>query len=138
MSILPLHIPSARLRRLSTGRVGLAAAAAAAALAAFCVSPAATAQAEGENSRGVAAAQALPQMPGGAQVHDATVTTKVKVALVSTSNLSSGDIHVKTQHGKVTLTGSVPDEAQRTQAVNVVKQVDGVQDVRNQLTIRPD
>ncbi|POM15112.1 Osmotically-inducible protein Y [Burkholderia cepacia] len=60
----------------------------------------------------------------------------MKAELVGTSGLSSGDIHVKTRHGIVMLTGSVPDEQQRTQAVGVVKQVDGVQDVHDQLTIR--
>ncbi|WP_269509010.1 BON domain-containing protein [Burkholderia sp. IMCC1007] len=73
----------------------------------------------------------------GTKIHDATITTKAKAELVGTSGLSAGDIHVKTRRGIVTLTGSVPDDQQRAQAVSVVKQIDGVQDVRNQLTIRP-
>ncbi|KVG67843.1 transporter [Burkholderia ubonensis] len=73
----------------------------------------------------------------GTKLSDATITTKAKAELVGTSGLSAGDIHVKTRHSTVTLTGSVPDAQQRTQAVSVVKQIDGVQDVRDQLTIRP-
>ncbi|RQS14076.1 BON domain-containing protein [Burkholderia sp. Bp8991] len=52
-------------------------------------------------------------------------------------NVSSGDIHVKTRHGDVVLTGSVPDLQQRMLAVNTVKQVDGVQHAHDRLTIRP-
>ncbi|MDR6498411.1 osmotically-inducible protein OsmY [Burkholderia ambifaria] len=73
----------------------------------------------------------------GTKIRDATITTKAKAELIGTSGLTAGDIHVKTRRGIVTLTGSVPDEQQRTQAVGVVKQLDGVRSVRDQLTIRP-
>jgi hyperosmotically inducible periplasmic protein len=71
----------------------------------------------------------------GAKMHDMTVTTKAKAALVQASGLDSGDVHVSTKNGKVTLTGSVPDESQRPLAIAAVKSVDGVRGVEDQLTI---
>lgn len=71
----------------------------------------------------------------GAKMHDMTVTTKAKASLVQASGLDSGDVHVSTKNGKVTLTGSVPDESQRPLAIAAVKSVDGVRGVEDQLTI---
>ncbi|WP_080402125.1 BON domain-containing protein [Burkholderia ubonensis] len=45
-------------------------------------------------------------------------------------------IHVTTQRGDVVLTGSVPDTSQRATAVNIVRQLDGVRDVRDPLAVR--
>ncbi|MBI0325601.1 BON domain-containing protein [Burkholderia plantarii] len=71
----------------------------------------------------------------GAKMRDMTLTTKAKAALVQASGLDSGDVHVSTKDGKVTLTGSVPDESQRPLAIAAVKSVDGVRGVEDQLTI---
>ncbi|WP_414444584.1 BON domain-containing protein [Burkholderia sp. 22PA0106] len=71
----------------------------------------------------------------GASMRDMTLTTKAKAALVGTDGLSSGDVHVSTKQGRVTLTGSVPDEAQKPLAVQAVKSVKGVRSVQDQLTI---
>ncbi|AJK45781.1 BON domain-containing protein [Burkholderia plantarii] len=71
----------------------------------------------------------------GAKMHDMTLTTKAKAALVQASGLDSGDVHVSTKNGQVTLTGSVPDESQRPLAIAAVKSVDGVRGVEDQLTI---
>ncbi|MGZ2748129.1 BON domain-containing protein [Burkholderia stagnalis] len=72
----------------------------------------------------------------GREIHDATITTKAKAAMFGKEDLSSGDIHVTTRHGNVLLTGSVPDEQQHMAAVRIVKQIDGVQQVRDALAIR--
>ena len=72
----------------------------------------------------------------GTEIHDATITTKAKAAMLGKEDLSSGDIHVTTRHGDVLLTGSVPDEQQHMAAVRIVKQIDGVQHVRDELAIR--
>ncbi|MEK6349437.1 MAG: BON domain-containing protein [Burkholderia sp.] len=71
----------------------------------------------------------------GAKMHDMTITTKAKAALVGTNGLASGDVHVSTRDGRVTLTGSVPDESQKPLAEQAVKSVDGVRSVQDQLTI---
>ncbi|KKL36121.1 transporter [Burkholderia contaminans FFH2055] len=130
MKAFPLQARSRRFRRRNAMRAGMAIAIAA---TTACAVIAPNAFAAGDDS---AASTSSSHSTTGTKIRDATITTKAKAELVGTNGLSSGDIHVKTRRGIVTLTGSVPEEAQRTQAVSVVKQVDGVQDVRDQLTIR--
>ncbi|KVS32142.1 BON domain-containing protein [Burkholderia cepacia] len=137
MKVFPLQARSLRIRRHRAQRVGMAIAIVA---AAACASIAPNVFAAGDDSAASSSmsssSSTSSHSTAGRTIRDATITTKVKAELVGTSGLSSGDIHVKTRHGIVMLTGSVPDEQQRTQAVGVVKQVDGVQDVHDQLTIR--
>ncbi|MCA8154713.1 BON domain-containing protein [Burkholderia contaminans] len=130
MKAFPLQARSRRFRRRNAMRAGMAIAIAA---TTACAVIAPNAFAAGDDG---AASTSSSHSTTGTKIRDATITTKAKAELVGTNGLSSGDIHVKTRRGIVTLTGSVPEEAQRTQAVSVVKQVDGVQDVRDQLTIR--
>ncbi|HEM7880028.1 TPA: BON domain-containing protein [Burkholderia contaminans] len=130
MKAFPLQARSRRFHRRNAMRAGMAIAIAA---TTACAVIAPNAFAAGDDS---AASTSSSHSTTGTKIRDATITTKAKAELVGTNGLSSGDIHVKTRRGIVTLTGSVPEEAQRTQAVSVVKQVDGVQDVRDQLTIR--
>ncbi|VWC54199.1 transporter [Burkholderia contaminans] len=130
MKAFPLQARSRRFRRRNAMRAGMAIAIAA---TTACAVIAPNAFAAGDDG---AASSSSSHSTTGTKIRDATITTKAKAELVGTNGLSSGDIHVKTRRGIVTLTGSVPEEAQRTQAVSVVKQVDGVQDVRDQLTIR--
>ncbi|MBR8237808.1 MULTISPECIES: BON domain-containing protein [Burkholderia] len=132
MKVFQLQAHPPRIRRQRALRTGMAVAIAA---ATACMVVAPNAVAAGDD--GAASSSTSSHSSTGTKIRDATITTKAKAELVGTSGLSAGDIHVKTRHGTVTLTGSVPDEQQRTQAVSVVKQVDGVQDVRDQLTIRP-
>ncbi|WP_175903283.1 BON domain-containing protein [Burkholderia seminalis] len=133
MKSFPLQARSPRNRRPHAMRAGMAVAIAA---ATACAVIAPNAIAAGDDTAASSSSQSSHSSTG-TKIRDATITTKAKAELVGTSGLSAGDIHVKTRHGTVTLTGSVPDEQQRTQAVSVVKQVDGVQGVRDQLTIRP-
>ncbi|KVH66488.1 BON domain-containing protein [Burkholderia cepacia] len=136
MKVFPLPARSLRIRRHRAQRVGMAIAIVS---AAACASIAPNVFAAGDDSAAsssMSSSSSTSHSTTGRKIRDATITTKVKAELVGTSGLSSGDIHVKTRHGIVMLTGSVPDEQQRAQAVGVVKQVDGVQDVHDQLTIR--
>ncbi|MGR3910273.1 BON domain-containing protein [Burkholderia sp. SR8] len=133
MKVFPLQARAPRFRRHPAKRVGMAIAIAAAA-ACTVVAPNVFAAGDDASSSSMSSST---HSSTGTKIRDATITTKAKAELVGTSGLSAGDIHVKTRHGVVMLTGSVPDEAQRTQAVDVVRKIDGVQDVRDQLTIRP-
>ncbi|THJ52093.1 BON domain-containing protein [Burkholderia sp. LS-044] len=136
MKVFQLQARSLHIRRHRAKRVGMAIAIVA---ASACVTAVPDVFAAGDDSAASSTSSTSStssHSTAGRKIRDATITTKVKAELVGTSGLSSGDIHVKTRHGIVMLTGSVPDEQQRTQAVGVVKQVDGVQDVRDQLTIR--
>ncbi|CAN0626611.1 hyperosmotically inducible periplasmic protein [Burkholderia multivorans] len=130
MNTRQFRVWSEWLKRSPTRRGGLTAALAVA-VAAFCGATASVAAAVGDESGSLSLSTATTK------IHDAEVTTKVKAALLGTDNLSSGNIHVKTRDGDVVLTGSVPDGQQRTLAVNTTKQIEGVQHVRDQLTIQP-
>ncbi|HDR9151746.1 transporter [Burkholderia vietnamiensis] len=132
MKVFPLQASAPRARRRAGTRLGMAIAVAA---AAACTVVAPSAFAAGDDAASSSASSSHSST--GTKIHDATITTKAKAELVGTSGLSAGDIHVKTRRGVVMLTGSVPDEQQRGQAADVVRKIDGVRDVRNQLTIRP-
>ncbi|KVE91525.1 BON domain-containing protein [Burkholderia vietnamiensis] len=132
MKVFPLQASAPRARRRAGTRLGMTIAVAA---AAACTVVAASAFAAGDDAASSSASSSHSST--GTKIHDATITTKAKAELVGTSGLSAADIHVKTRRGVVMLTGSVPDEQQRGQAADVVRKIDGVRDVRNQLTIRP-
>ncbi|UEP32483.1 MULTISPECIES: BON domain-containing protein [unclassified Burkholderia] len=134
MKVFPLQARAPRLRRHPATRLGMAVAIAA---AAACTAVAPNVFAAGDDGASSSSMSSSTHTSTGAKIRDATITTKAKAELVGTSGLSAGDIHVKTRRGVVMLTGSVPDEQQRTQAVSVVRRIEGVQDVRDQLTIRP-
>ncbi|NIF45415.1 BON domain-containing protein [Burkholderia sp. Tr-862] len=134
MKVFPLQARAPRVRRHPATRLGMAVAIAAAAV---CTAVAPNVFAAGDDGASSSSMSSSTHTSTGAKIRDATITTKAKAELVGTSGLSAGDIHVKTRRGVVMLTGSVPDEQQRTQAVSVVRQIEGVQDVRDQLTIRP-
>lgn len=76
-----------------------------------------------------------PHETASEHISDATLTTKVKAALATTSDLKALHIHVKTREGVVRLTGSVPDEAQRKLAAETAMNVSGVKSIRNNLKI---
>ncbi|AOK32543.1 MULTISPECIES: BON domain-containing protein [Burkholderia] len=124
MDVKENQVNASRRRRCLAGRLSVTLAVVAAA-SCVAVAPSATAADGGASSSRTV----------GAKVRDATLTAKVKTALTGTAGLSSGDIHVRTRHGNVTLTGSVPDDRQRAIAIDVVKQIDGVRGVHDQLTI---
>lgn len=67
---------------------------------------------------------------------DAAITGKLKTELLTEKGLDSGNIHVETSRGVVTLSGTVPTEAQSQLAESVVKHTDGVKDVHNALKVR--
>ncbi|MBN6152848.1 BON domain-containing protein [Xanthomonas sp. AmX2] len=62
-------------------------------------------------------------------VTDSWITTKVKADLVATKDVPGTDIKVETVNGKVTLSGSVDNKAQREKAIAVTKKIDGVKNV---------
>ncbi len=70
----------------------------------------------------------------GQRVDDATLTAKVKTALLAESNVPGTAINVDTKGGQVTLRGRVENKSQIDRAVEVAKRVEGVQRVDNQLT----
>lgn len=79
---------------------------------------------------------AAPHSNGvGAAVSDTAITTKVKAQLMTDDRLKSSTISVTTINGVVTLTGSTPSTDTKSDAEAVVKGVNGVQSVDDQLAM---
>ena len=70
---------------------------------------------------------------GSEVIDDATITTKVKAALLAEKDVKSFDIKVETFNGTVQLSGFVDSQSQIDKAVEVAASVNGVQQVKNNL-----
>ncbi len=71
----------------------------------------------------------------GQVVDDATITAKVKAALLADSDISGLKINVDTAQGVVRLKGEIKTFALRKKAEEIAKGVAGVKSVDNQLVI---
>src|SRR6202023_2090141 len=69
--------------------------------------------------------------PAQAATPDAWITTKTKLALLTTEGVSGTAIHVDTILGKVTLHGKVRTAEEKAKAESIAKNINGVQEVRN-------
>ena len=72
----------------------------------------------------------------GEYVDDAAITTAVKGSFLTQKGLDSLDISVETTDGVVVLTGKVDSDAQIGLAEQVAKEVKGVKNVVNKLTLK--
>ena len=79
---------------------------------------------------GVAAAQA--------DTKDAWLTTKAKIALLTTDGVSATAVNVDTVEGRITIHGKVGTAAEKAKAEQTVRQLDGVTDVKNLLQVVPE
>jgi hyperosmotically inducible protein len=68
------------------------------------------------------------------QMSDATLTTKVKSTLLSNERTRKDSIHVESDHGTVTIDGTVGSRAKAKYVGSVVAAVGGVKNVENKLT----
>ena len=73
----------------------------------------------------------------GAVVDDATITAKVKTALIGNEDTKAHQINVSTREGVVQLSGFVDDSEEKNSAGYLAKNVAGVRSVDNQLEVRP-
>ena len=73
----------------------------------------------------------------GETVDDATVTTRVKTALLNDPDVGGLRIDVDTFKGVVTLSGAVKTAAERDKAIGIAKRIGGVTDVKSTLQIQP-
>ena len=69
---------------------------------------------------------------------DAWITTKVKIALLTTDGVSGTAVKVDTTNGRVTLHGKVNSEAEKKKAETTTTSIEGVKDVRNLLQVVPE
>jgi len=85
----------------------------------------------------VASAFAVAVFAGSAQAgpQDAWITTKAKLALLTTEGVSGTGINVDTVDNNVTLHGKVETEAEKQKAEAVVAKIDGVKAVNNVLQV---
>jgi hyperosmotically inducible protein len=74
---------------------------------------------------------------GRADVKDSWITTKAKIALLTTDGFSVSGANVDTIDGKVTIHGKVGTAADRTKAEQTVRKVSGVKAVKNLLQVVP-
>ena len=73
----------------------------------------------------------------GEVMDDTAIHTKVKSALVADHMLNGLKINVEVNRGVVGLYGRVKTDAQREQAVAVVRDIAGIKDVQDELTVDP-
>lgn len=69
-------------------------------------------------------------------VDDSVLTTKAKSALLADTTVKGSDIHVETNKGIVTLSGTVDNGRQRERAASIVRGIDGVKSVENKMTLK--
>jgi osmotically-inducible protein OsmY len=73
----------------------------------------------------------------GETIDDATITTRVKTALLNDPDIGGLRIDVDTFKGVVTLSGSVRTAEERDKAMAIAKRIGGVTDVKSTLQIQP-
>ncbi|WP_255990088.1 BON domain-containing protein [Chitinolyticbacter albus] len=69
-------------------------------------------------------------------IDDATITTKVKAALAADKQASALDVKVTTENGVVLLSGSVDTPDAGVRAIEIAAGVEGVKDVKSNLTVK--
>lgn len=70
-----------------------------------------------------------------ATTDDASLSTRVKIALLSDPQVGSLRLDVKTFQGVVTLSGTVRSQAEADQAIAAARTINGVRDVKSALRI---
>jgi osmotically-inducible protein OsmY len=78
---------------------------------------------------------ALATAAGAATTPDTWITTKTKLALLTTEGVSGTAIKVDTVLGRVTLHGKVGSKEEKTKAETVAQKIDGVKSVHNLLQV---
>lgn len=73
----------------------------------------------------------------GEYIDDATITTRVKTALIQDSKVSATQVNVETYRGVVQLSGFVDSESNARRAVELARTVPGVRSVKNDIRTRP-
>jgi hyperosmotically inducible periplasmic protein len=72
----------------------------------------------------------------GEYIDDSAISTKVKTALHADEDVSGFQVNVETFKGVVQLSGFVDTAAQAQKAEQIAHRVEGVQEVRNNITVK--
>ena len=73
----------------------------------------------------------------GQTIDDTTITTRVKTAMLNDPAVGGLRIDVDTFKGVVTLSGSVKNQAEKNQAIELARRTSGVTEVKDALQINP-
>lgn len=74
----------------------------------------------------------------GSFMDDSYLTSAVKTKLLGDSGLKSFHVHVTTENRVVTLSGVLPSDALRNEAIRIAKSVDGVVKVVSKLEVKAE
>jgi osmotically-inducible protein OsmY len=77
-------------------------------------------------------------LTASADISDSWITTKAKIALLTTDGFAVNGVNVDTIQGNVTIHGKVATTADRTKAEQTVRDVKGVKTVKNLLQVVPN
>jgi osmotically-inducible protein OsmY len=87
---------------------------------------------------GVSALMLLGSGLAWSESPDAWLTTKAKIALLTTDGVSATAVNVDTVDGKVTIHGKVKTADEKARAEAEVRKLDGVKQVQNLLQVVPE
>jgi hyperosmotically inducible protein len=73
----------------------------------------------------------------GEYIDDATITTRVKAALVEDPQVKAREVNVETARGVVQLSGFVANAADASRAAEIARKVPGVKSVKNDIRVKP-
>jgi hyperosmotically inducible protein len=77
----------------------------------------------------------MPEPKVGSGGNDLFLFTRVRAAVAGDGELQGSGINLNVNDGVVILSGTVPDEARKAKAAEVVRGVEGVKGVRNELRV---
>lgn len=86
----------------------------------------------------VACSRTPTREAAGEYLDDATITTRVKAALVEDPQVKAAEVNVETYRGVVQLSGFVNSEDEARKAVELAKKVPGVRSVKNDMHTKPE
>lgn len=72
----------------------------------------------------------------GAYVDDSVITSKVKASFIENKTVDASSISVETLKGTVLLSGFAKSWEEKNKAESLTRQVQGVQAVKNEITVR--
>lgn len=72
----------------------------------------------------------------GEYIDNSAITARVKSALASDDVVKAREINVESFRGTVQLSGFVNTEAEKDRAGRIAKSIEGVQDVKNSITVK--
>jgi osmotically-inducible protein OsmY len=72
----------------------------------------------------------------GEMIDDSVITAKVKTELIRDEFVKARDVNVDTFRGTVQLSGFVEREEQKQRAGEIARQINGVRDVVNNITVK--